>query len=273
MAKLKIGIIGCGAIGSTLAKAIKKDFLGQIDLVALYDIDNSKATRLSREISRKKDLTVNNLRQLINKSELVIESAKAASSWYIAKSAIRKGRKIIIMSVGGVASHFKELSDLAKKYRTNVYIPSGAISGIDGLKAARIGKIKRVILTTCKNPASFLGVKYIKNRGIKLDKIKKDKVLFYGLAKEAVKYFPQNINVASVLSMAGIGENKTQVKIIASPKTQKNIHEIKIESSAGDIATRTENILHPNNPKTSFLAVLSAIATLKQILEPIKIGT
>jgi len=177
------------------------------------------------------------------------------------------------MSVGGIVSHFRKLSSLAKKYNAKVYIPSGAISGIDALKAAKIGKIKKVILTTTKNPLSFKGVGYVEEKRIDLKRIKKDTVLFSGTAKDAVKYFPQNINVAAILSIAGLGEDKTEVKIIASPEINKNIHEIEIESEAARIFTRTENILHPDNPKTSYLAVLSAVATLKQILEPVRIGT
>ena len=179
----------------------------------------------------------------------------------------------MIMSIGGVVNRFKELDILAKKYDTKVYFPSGAISGIDAIKAAKIGEIKKATLITYKNPVSFKDVEYIKRKGIRLDKITKDTLLFFGSAKEAINLFPQNINVAGLLSIAGIGENKTKVKIIASPKTKKNIHEIYIESKAARILTRTENILHPDNPKTSYLAVLSAIATLKQILEPVKIGT
>ena len=273
MAKLKIGIVGSGAIGSSLAKVMVRDFSKQTELVALYDIDILKAKSLSKAVCKNKDLSVNNLDQLINKSELVIECASARSSWSIAQNVLKNSRNIIIMSVGGVASYLEELSNLAKKYNACVYIPSGAISGIDALKAAKQEKINKVTLITRKNPLSFGGVEYIKKQGIKLDRIKEDKVLFEGSAKEAIKYFPQNINVASVLSLAGIGQERTQVKIIASPKTKKNIHEIQIVSSAGSIFTRTENVLHPKNPKTSYLAVLSAIATLKQILEPIKIGT
>ncbi len=273
MKKLRMGIVGCGAIGSSLAKAIAKDFSGQVDLVALYDVDILKAKRLSRMIYKNKDLAVNNLEQLINRAKLVIESAAAASSWGIAKNALVRGRDVMIMSIGGIVSHFDKLRDLAKSKNCKVYIPSGAISGIDALKAAKLGRIKKVILTTRKNPISFKGVKYIEKKRINLGKIRKDKVLFSGMAKEAVKYFPQNINVAAVLSIGGIGENRTKVKIIASPRTKKNIHEIYIESRAARIFTRTENILHPDNPKTSYLAVLSAVATLKQILEPVKIGT
>ena len=274
MAKLlKIGIVGCGAIGSSLARVIVKDFSRQAKLAAFYDIDNRKARGLSKLISRKRDLSAAHLKQLINKSGLVIEAASAASSWDIARSALSSRRDIMIMSVGGIVNRFKELSTLAKKYNAKVYIPSGAISGIDALKAARIGKIKKVTLTTTKNPLSFRGVKYIEKKGLDLNAIKKDRTLFCGMAKDAVRYFPQNINVAAILSIAGLGEDKTRVKIVASPRINKNVHEIEIESEAARIFTRTENILHPDNPKTSYLAVLSAVAMLKQILEPIKIGT
>lgn len=271
--KLKIGIVGCGAIGSSLAKAILKDFLKLAVLVALYDIDLARAQYLSKIISQDKSLITKSLKQLINKSELVIEAASAKSSWEIAQDVLINGRSIMIMSIGGIVNHFKELSGLAERYNSKVYLPSGAISGIDALKAAKLGGIKKVILTTRKNPVSFKEIEYVTRKKINLDKIKKDTLLFSGSAKVAVKHFPGNINVAGLLSIAGRGENKTQVKIIASPKINKNIHEIKIESEAANISTCIENILHPDNPKTSYLAVLSAMATLKQILEPVKIGT
>ena len=132
---------------------------------------------------------------------------------------------------------------------------------------------EKVILITRKNPKSFQGLDYLKHKGIRLDKIKSDTVLFSGNARQAIKYFPQNINVAATLSIAGIGQARTQVKIIASPRVKRNIHEVYIESDAGRISTRVENLVHPDNPKTSFLAVLSAIAMLRQILEPVRVGT
>ncbi len=271
--KLKIGIVGCGAIGGSLAKAIVDDFAKQAELVALYDKIPLKADDLSKRVSKKKNLTVKDLEELISKTELVIEAASARSSWEIARQVLGKKRNIMIMSVGGVINRLKELKSLAGKNNSKVYIPSGAVCGIDALKAASLKKIKKVLLTTRKNPFSFKGNEYLASKGIDLSKIKKDTVLFQGSAKEAVKLFPQNINVASVLSIAGIGENKTQVRIIACPSVSKNIHEVTIDSEAATIFTRAENVLHPLNPKTSFLAALSAVAVLKQILEPVKIGT
>ncbi len=273
MPKLRIGIVGCGAIGGSLARSVVCDFSKRARLAALYDIDTEKPKRLSRLLSKNKNLAVSGLKELIKKSDLVIEAASSLASWKIAKEVLGAAKALMIMSVGGVAAHVKELSILAEAHKVKAYIPSGAICGIDGVKAAGIGKIKKVILTTYKNPASFRGVEYVRKQKINLNKLKEDKVLFFGSAKQAVKYFPQNINVAAVLSMAGIGMDKTRVKIIASPFVKRNIHEIQLTSEAGRVSSRTENILHPDNPKTSFLAVLSAIAVLKQILEPIKIGT
>ncbi|MDD2927314.1 MAG: aspartate dehydrogenase [Candidatus Omnitrophica bacterium] len=273
MPKLKIGIVGCGAIGSSLAGVVVQEFSREAELCALFDVDSARAQGLSKALSGRANLAADNLKQLLRKSELIIEASSAKASWDIAKEALSAGKDVMIMSVGGIASRFAQLVTLAKNNRSKVYIPSGALCGIDGLKAAKAGRIKRITLTTTKNPGSFEGVKYVEARGINLKKIKRDIVLFSGRAGEAVRYFPQNINVAAVLSLAGIGVNKTRVRIIASPKVTRNIHEVRVESVAGNITTRTENVLHPDNPKTSYLAVLSAMAMLRQILDPVRIGT
>ena len=270
--RLKIGIVGCGAIGSSLAKEIVTGLREDACLVALYDIRLEKARLLSRKLGCGAKLCVGDLRSLIKRSELVIEASSAKSSWNIASQSLSGGCKVMVMSVGGMVGYLDQLYLLCKKNKTMVYFPSGAISGIDALKAANIAGVQRVTLTTRKNPNAFSGVEYVAKH-FKLAGLKHDKLLFNGSAAQAVKYFPQNVNVAAVLGLAGIGTRKTRVRIIASPRVNKNIHEIKIESKAAKIFTRTENILHPQNPKTSFLAVLSAIATLKQILQPIKIGT
>lgn len=270
---LRIGIIGCGAIGSSLAKIISRDFRKSTKLVALYDINLSRARELSRKVTGDTKLAVGNQGVLVKKVDFVIEAASAKSSWDIAKGAVLAGCDIMIMSVGGIIDRHKDLSLLASRNKSKVYIPSGAICGIDGLKAAKISGLKKVILITRKHPRAFEGVEYVRKKRIKLDTLHKDKVLFFGPAREAVRHFPQNINVAAVLSLGGVGAAKTYVKLVASPQVRNNIHEIEIHSKAGNIFARTENIVHPDNPKTSYLAVLAAVATLKQALEPIRVGT
>lgn len=269
---LKIGIVGCGAIGSSLAQSIVSDFSNKAVLDGLYDVDMEKAYKLANKFNRQK-LVALNLDDLINKVNLVIEAAKAESAFEIAKKVILAGRDIMIMSAGGIVEHYKELEILAQEKNVRVFVPSGAVCGIDGLKAASFGKISKVTLTTKKPPQAFLGVPYVLKSKVNLQNLSEDTVIFEGDAYSAIRLFPQNINVAATLSMAGIGPEKTLVRIVASPNITRNTHELEIESEAGRIVTRTENVIHPDNPKTSYLAVLSAVAALKQILEPLKIGT
>lgn len=269
---VKIGIVGCGAIGSSLASAIVSDFADKAELASLYDINMENIYKLATKFNNQK-LVALNLEDLINRVDLVIEAASADSAFEIAKKTISLGKDIMMMSVGGIIEHGKELEALAEEKGVSLFIPSGAICGIDGLKAASRSKIHKVILTTKKPPKAFIGVPYVLKRKIRLDNISEDTVLFEGNALAAIRAFPQNINVAATLSIAGLGPEHTVVRIVASPAASKNIHEIEIESDAGRIFVRTENEIHPANPKTSYLAVLSAEATLKQILEPVKIGT
>jgi aspartate dehydrogenase len=270
---LKVGIAGCGAIGSSLAKTIADDFRGKAAVVGLFDVDRAKSSLLAKKL-RRPALARKDIAGLVESSQLIIEASSAAASASIAEAALRRGRSVMVMSVGGLLDgRIRLLERLCRRKGGRLYIPSGAVSGIDALKAARVAGIRRVTLTTTKAPRSFEGVAYVRARGIRLDRIKRPTVLFSGSAADAVKYFPQNINVAAVLSLAGIGARRTKVKIIASPLATKNIHEIIIESVSARIVTRTENTVHPRNPKTSYLAVLSAVALLAQIVGPVRIGT
>lgn len=261
MAKaLRIGIVGCGAIGGSLAKIIRRDFRGQAILSGFFDSDALRAQKLA-VVLRSRNLAVVSLSLLLSKSDLIIEASHARSSYDIARKALQASCDVLIMSVGGVIDRKIGLARLCKRYKRRVYIPCGALCGLDGLKAAAQARISEVTLTTMKPP-----------KGFGLKGLKKEKVLFSGSAREAVRRFPQNINVAAALSLAGIGAQKTRVRIVASPKVKRNTHEIRVVSDAGTVQARTENVLHPDNPKTSYLAVLSAVALLRQILSPVKIG-
>lgn len=268
---LRIGIIGCGTIGTRLAKYIDGNLKNKAELIALSDIDEEKARRLANALKSKPKIRSTD--GLINCVDLVIEAASAKVSYKIAEQAINRGKDVMIMSTGGLLKSFKSLFELADKKRCNVYLPSGALCGLDGVKGARFSGIKRVTLTTRKPPLGFKGAPYVVKKNIDLSKITSDKVLFEGDALRAIEHFPANINVAATLSLCGIGSRKTKVKIIASPRINRNIHEVEVEGKFGRLIARTENVPSPDNPKTSYLAILSAIATLNGILEQVKIGT
>jgi len=268
--KLKVGIIGCGTIGRAIAESCQKALVGNMDLIAVCDIDKEKASLLAKTLKSK--VQVLGVDELIKKSGFVVEAASASVSAKVLASCIAANKDCLIMSVGGLVGKEKLLVR-AQTAGVRVYIPSGAISGIDGLKSAMAGGVTSVMLTTRKPPKGLAGAPYLKENDIDLTNIEGETVVFEGSVEEAVKGFPQNVNVSAVLSLAGIGAKRTRVRIVTSPEYTGNVHEIEIEGASGRITTRTENSPSATNPKTSALAILSAIATLRSAASSVRIGT
>jgi len=268
---LKIGLVGCGAIGSEIARAIDS---GEIDaaLVAVCDHNPATAQALIDRLQKKPMKT--KLDELVFLSDLVVEAASQRAVPAIARATLTRGKNLMIMSVGALADVdlYREIKKLAVEHGSRIYIPSGAISGLDGLKSASVGTIRKVVLTTTKNPRGLEGAPYIRENNIDLKALTAPTVVFEGTAAQAVKAFPANVNVAATLCLAA-REGEVRVKIVADPNISVNRHEIVAEGDFGQIFTRVENVPSPKNPKTSLLAALSAIATLRSIVEPIKIGT
>ncbi len=263
---MKIGVIGCGAIGSVLCRFIDGE-LKDSELVAICDIDRKKAEKISNSLKSKPIIT--DVNTLIKKSDLVVEAVSPSIVKSILKKCIKNKKHLMVMSVGGIIQNM----DLLGKLTARLFIPSGAICGIDGVKAANIESIDSVIITTTKGPRGLEGAPYIVKNKIDLGKIKEKTKIFEGDALKAIKWFPQNVNVAATLSLAGIGPEKTKVKVVVDPKIKRNMHEIEVIGSFGRLYTRTENVVSPLNPKTSHLAVLSACATLKRLTGHVKIGS
>ncbi len=268
---LKIGLVGCGAIGSEIAKAIDSGEISA-DLVAVCDHNPETAMALIDRLQRKPIKA--KLEELVSLSDVVVEAASQRAVPAIARATLAKGKKLMIMSVGALmdGDFFREVQDLASKHNSRVFLPSGAIAGLDGIKSASIGTIEKITLTTTKNPKGLVGAPYIMQQGIDLGALTQAAVIFEGTASDAVKGFPANVNVAATLSLAA-RDVAVHVKIVADPNIHVNRHEIVVEGEFGNIFTRVENVPSPSNPKTSYLAALSAIATLRSILEPVKIGT
>ena len=268
---IKVGIIGCGTIGRELAVACQKKFSDEVTLEAMADTDLTRARKLQHALRPKPKLLPMEL--LIKRCDLVIEAASKYVSYEVARKALSLGKDVMVMSVGGILGKEKEIFELARTHRCCLYLPSGGVVGIDGLKAAAVGKIHRVTLTTRKPPQGFEDAPYVIKHGIHLKNLKQEKVLFEGDAAEAVRGFPKNINVSATLSLVGLGAKKTKVRIIASPHMLVNVHEVYVQGDFGSFYTRTENFPSEQNPKTSRLAILSAVATLERILRNVKIGT
>jgi aspartate dehydrogenase len=181
------------------------------------------------------------------------------------------------MSVGALANtiFLTELLDLAhiRKGRSRIYVPTGAIAGIDAIRSVR-HLLDSITLTTTKSPKALAGAPFFATSEVNLDTITKITEIYEGSAAEAVKLFPANVNVAAVLSLAGLGADKTKVRVIVDPHATTNQHEIVATGRFGDMKMTVNNVTTPGNPKTSFLAVLSAIECLRSVCDDvIRIGS
>jgi aspartate dehydrogenase len=273
--KMMAAIIGCGFIGETLAKAIDKEMSDRMELVALYDQFKDRATQLSQALDARPKV-VEDLSDIIfdKKVDLVIEAASQAAVKAHILKVLAAGKNVMIVSVGALADErlLSEVMATAREKKVKVYIPSGAIGGLDWIKAASDAGLEKVVITVRKPPLGLEGSPYVVKNRIDLHAIEKPTQIYEGPAAEAASAFPANVNVAVALSLAGIGTERTMVRVVADPTVKRNIHEIEAEGPVGKIAIRIENVPSPTNPKTSWVAALSAIRKLKELAEPVSLG-
>jgi len=271
---LGVGLIGCGAIGTVLAQAIDRGQAGDACLLVVFDRNLERAKNLTQKL-KSKPKVAKSFKELLecDSVKLVIEAASQGAVEAYAVDVLRAGKDLMIMSVGALVDYrlLSEISRTAKECGRKVYIPSGAIAGLDGVKASSIGKIESVTLITRKPVESLMDNPYFREKTG--GKVERPTLIYEGSAVEACRLFPANVNVAATLSLAGIGAEKTVVRVVADPTISRNIHEIEVRGEFGELRVHVENVPSAENPKTSFLAALSAIATLKRLTEPLVVGT
>jgi len=266
---LKIGLLGVGAIGRTIAAAIDQKQI-HAELVALADQDRERAAALSAELAGRPPVV--SVEEMIERSDLAVEAASQAALPEFVPKALARGRDMLIMSVGGLLGRqpwFRQADEKGCK----IYVPSGAIAGLDGIKSASIGRIEAVELTSRKPVAALRGSKYVVDRGIQLDSLKEDTVIFEGPAEEAARAFPATSNVAASLRLAVEPSAPVCARVVAVPGGSENVHEIRVRGEFGRLTVRVENVPSKSNPRTSQLAAYSAIATLKNLTKSLRVGT
>ncbi|MCV0431597.1 aspartate dehydrogenase [Nitrosopumilus sp.] len=270
----RIGLLGCGAMGTQIALAIDSGKIPAI-LTHVFDESKEKSTLLVEKLTNKPEIVENSHLLSSNPLDIVVEAASQDAVRDVSLSILQNKKDLMIMSVGALLdeSIYDILSDACKDFKKTIYLPSGAIAGLDGIKSIK-DELESLSITTTKHPRSLKGAKFFETSKQNLDDISLPTEIFQGTAKEAVSLFPANINVAALLSLSGIGSEKTQVKIIADPQTEKNTHHIEAKGKFGKMTFTIENFPDPDNPKTSRLAILSAIETLKKYCsDSIQIGT
>ncbi len=257
---MRIGIVGCGTIGSGIARAVEAGKI-RARLAGLHNRTRERAEALARSLSPPPPIL--GLDEIIRASDLVVEAATGKSLEAIVPLCLRERRDVFVISVGGLLGHeewFREADALG----VNILITSGAIAGLDGIRGAAVGRVDSVTLTTRKPPRGLAGAPYIVENRIDLDALAEERVIFDGTAREACRGFPSNVNVSAALSLAGIGPDKTRVRIIAVPGGAFNQHRIEVKGEFGRLTVEVENVPSATNPRTGLLSIQSSIAMVAE---------
>jgi aspartate dehydrogenase len=276
----RIGVIGCGTIGSELALAIDKTNIKNAVISFLFDSVKSASLDLRNKLQNNYPPIFSEFSRLVSSlpfknADIIVEAASNTAVKTFAKKIVSSNKSLMIMSAGAFfdVRLLKEIYSTVNKHKSRIYFPTGAIAGIDALCSVR-HLLHFVMLTTTKNPRSLTGAPFFELSNTSPESIRKRKLLYDGNALNAIKLFPTNVNVAVLLSLAGVGTKKTRVRLIADPNTNRNEHKIIARGEFGEILIVARNVPSPHNPRTSYLAVLSAIECLRRICDDkIRIGT
>jgi aspartate dehydrogenase len=269
-AEIKLGIGGLGAIGLAVAKRIDAGAVPGISLAAVAVRDADKARTTLASFRSNPRLTT--LAGLAGTADVVLECLPSAQFAAIAEPAVRSGRIFMPLSVGALLNHIG-LIDLARETGAKIIVPTGALLGLDAVRAAAEGKITSARIVTRKPPNGLAGAPLLVERGINVDDIKEPVRVFEGTARDAIAGFPANVNVAVALSLAGIGPDQTRIEIWADPGVTRNTHTVIVKSDSSDLAMTVENIPSAENPRTGRITGLSVLAALRRLTAPLVIGS
>jgi len=265
---LRIGLAGLGAIGMAIARRVAAGIPG-LALTAAAARDNSAAAaRLAANGIAARMVAAATLPE---HCDVIVECAPAAAFRSIAAPAIEAGRMLVALSAGALLDHM-ELVDRAAATGARILVPTGALIGLDAVRAAAEGSIASVKLVSRKPPSGLVGAPYLEERGITLAGLAEPLKLFEGSAREGVRGFPANVNVSAALALAGIGPDRTRLEIWADPKISRNIHHIEVDADSARFSMTIENV-PSENPRTGKITALSAIACLRGLVGTLRVGS
>lgn len=274
----KVAVIGYGSIGREIIASAKRQEIPNAKIIAVFDKQSQVVNSVDNENG---DVQLfSNFDEFYNSEtysslDIIIECASKDAVREFGKKIIESKKDLIVLSVGAFSDkeYLAELQNLSSLNGTRILIPTGAIAGLDSIRSVR-KYLNSLTITTTKHPKSLAGAPFFKSSRIRLDDINSETVLFEGNACTAIELFPANVNVAVAVALAGVGLEKTRVKIVTDPLISVNKHEIVAKGSFGEIHIVVQNIPSPTNPKTSYLASLSAIECLRSLCnENFRIGT
>jgi aspartate dehydrogenase len=271
---MRIGIIGGGVMGRLFLKHIVAGELGDMQVVAIAGRNaQSKGVALAAEF--KVPFTTGPEALFAQKPDVVIESAGHDAVREYGEAVLSRGISFIVLSGGVLADDAlrARLEQAAAQNNALLYVPSGGIGGLDAVKAMCVAGVESVTIAVTKPAIAWKGIPYVEKMGFDMDRITGPTVLYEGPVRQGAGYFPANVNIAAVLSMAGIGFDRTTMTVVADPALRFNTHTINVKGKTGSISLKFESVPAPENPKTAWLACYSALAAIKELRSPVRYGT
>jgi aspartate dehydrogenase len=271
---VRIGILGGGVIARLILEHTRRGELEGASVVAILGrSETSRGRLLAAEFGVEFVTRLEGLLAL--RPQAVVEAASHAAVRQYAAPLLEAGVPVIVLSAGALCDDAlrAKLDRLAAERRTMLYVPSGGIGGLDALKAACAAGVDEVEIAVTKPPAAWKDIPYVERLGVDLDRLPGPVTLFDGTARAGVPHFPANVNIAAVLALAGVGFDRTRLKVVADPALRFNTHYINVRGRTGTISIKLESVPSPDNPKTALLACCSALAAIKALGSPVRYGT
>ena len=271
---MKLALLGGGTIARLVLSQLRSGSLPGVEVIAICGRSpTSPAAAFAKECAIPYLLGIENLIQ--RSPEVVLEAASHDAVREHLLPLLKAGISVIVLSAGALVDDRlrAEAGQAASRSGATLYVPSGGIGGLDALKTACIAGVDQVTIQVAKPPAAWKGIPFVDALGVDLDSLSTAVTLFEGPAREGVPHFPQNVNIAAVLSLAGIGFDRTRMRVVADPALRLNTHTIQVSGKSGHFTVVLENVPAPENPKTSWLACYSALAALKEFGTAVRYGT
>lgn len=267
---MKLAIAGLGAIGLAVARRVDAGEVPGLVFVAASVRDEARARKATAGFRSPPRFVA--LSALADVADVIIECLPAQHFLEVAQSAVVRGRTLMPLSVGALIDHM-QLVDIARETGARIVVPTGALLGLDAVRATAEGKIASATIITRKPPAGLAGAPLLIKRGLSVEGLTEPLQVFAGSAREAIAGFPANVNVAVALSLAGIGPDRTKVEVWADPRVTRNTHTVSVRSDSSDLTMTIENIPDADNPRTGRITALSVLAALRRLTSPLVVGS
>ena len=274
MVQVKVALAGLGAVGLKVAEWLDSDdarSLGPgLDLVAVTASSEASArTKLAGLTHHPRYLPAGDLAAA---ADVVVECLPPELFRTVAEPTVKAGKILMPLSVTQLLVNW-DIVDLATETGARIIVPTGALLGLDAVRAAAEGTLRSVTMRTRKPPAGLAKAPFVIEQGIDLSNLSEPLRLYQGSVRDAAQKFPANVNVAVALSLAGAGPDETQYEIWADPGVTRNTHVIEVDAAEVSFEMSIAGVPTEENPATGKLTPLSTIAALKALVQPLKIGS